>query len=104
MEALTIQLVEGSPPVLHVQGELDLATADQLRAALEDAVSAHASVVLDLAGVTFVDVVGLRAILEVADTLNGHGPLQLVNAPKVGRLLGLVGLDGIPSIVLRDGA
>jgi anti-sigma B factor antagonist len=103
MEALMIQLEDGSPPVLHVHGELDMATADRLRGALEEALSADPTVVVDMAGVTFVDVLGLRAILEVADSLNGRGPLALVNAPRVAQLLGWVGLEGIPSISVRDG-
>jgi anti-sigma B factor antagonist len=104
MDALLTQLEEGPPPVLRVAGELDMATADGLRGALEEAVAADPSVVVDLAGVTFVDVMGLRAILEVADSLNGRGPLALVNAPQVARLLRWVGLDGITSIALHDGA
>jgi anti-anti-sigma factor len=102
VEMLDIHLEEGPPPVLHVAGELDIATGDQLRAALVHALSASPTVVLDLSGVTFVDVAGLRAILETAESLNGHGPLAVANAPLVTRLLELVGLAGTPSLAIRD--
>jgi anti-anti-sigma factor len=104
MELLELHLEPGSPPVLHVQGEIDLATADELRAALEEALSADPALVLDLAGVTFIDLIGLRAVLEPAASLNGQGPLSIVNAPVLTRLLTLVHLSAIPSIAIREEA
>ena len=101
-EMLMIVLEAGTPPVLHVQGELDIATAPELRKALADALSDDASLVLDLAGVTFVDASGLRVILQAADSLNGRGPMTLVHAERVAKLLDVVGLSDTPSIVLRD--
>ena len=90
-----------SPPQLCVEGELDLATMDELRAALEHAIAVDPSVVVDLEEVVFIDACGLRAILEAASTLNGAGPLTLSNARLVARLLSVVGLDEVPSLALR---
>jgi anti-anti-sigma factor len=89
--------------VLRVRGELDLASAGQFAAALEKAASANPRLVVDLAGLTFVDVCGLRVILQAAESRNGLGPLPLVNAARIAWLLELVGLDGIRSIEFRDG-
>jgi|SRR6516165_9812770 anti-anti-sigma factor len=104
MELLKITFQDGSPPVLHVQGELDMATAGQLRSALVDRLSTDSKFVLDLGGVTFVDASGLRAILETADSLNGRAPLAIVNGSLLARLLDIVGLREIPSIALRNEA
>lgn len=103
MELLRIELIHGAPSSLRVDGELDLSTADQLRTALEKAYSADPDVVVDMAGVTFVDAAGLRVLLQVAATRNGGGPLPLVNAPRVAWLLDLVGLRELTSIEIQDG-
>ena len=65
--------------------------------------SADSSAVVDMGDVTFVDASGLRVILQVANARNGAGPLTLVNASRVARLLKLVGLEGIRSIDVRGG-
>jgi len=103
MNGLSLELLEGSPSVLRVRGELDMANAEEFRAALTDAMSADSALVVDLADVTFVDAFGLRAILQAAERRNGLGPLTLVNASQIAWLLELVGLDGIASIKIRDG-
>jgi anti-anti-sigma factor len=101
MELLRTELVKGKPPVLQVIGEIDLSTVDDLRTAMEDAMAADPTVVVDMGGVTFIDAVGLRAVLALAATRNGVGPLNLVNAPRVTWLLDVVGLADLPSIVIR---
>jgi anti-anti-sigma factor len=103
MDGLSIHIAEGTPSVFHVAGDLDLATAGRFGAALQQALSADSTLVLDLAEVTFVDAAGLRAILQAAQCRDGEGPLTLVNASRVVRLLEVVGLEGLPSIELRDG-
>lgn len=75
MELLKVEFVPGDPPLLHVDGEVDLSTADQLRTALERALSTNPNVAIDMAGVTFVDACGLRVVLQVAASRNGSGPL-----------------------------
>jgi anti-anti-sigma factor len=101
MAGLSVNLVEGSPPVAFVAGELDLATGRRFTAALEIALAVDPATIVDMAEVTFVDAAGLRAILQTAALLNGSGPLTLVNASRVEWLLELVGLTDIPSLALR---
>ena len=103
MELLKIEFVRGDPPVLQIAGEIDLATADQLRTALEEALSANPKVVIDMAGVTFCDATGLRLLLQAAVSQYGAGPLTLLNAPRVKWLLRLVGLSELSSILIDDG-
>ncbi|MBV9594271.1 MAG: STAS domain-containing protein [Actinobacteria bacterium] len=104
MELLTVEFVPGAPPTLKLTGEIDLSTGAQVKTAIEETLAAHSDVVIDMAGVTFVDACGLRAVLEVATSLNGSGPLRLSNAARVGRLLDLVGLSGSGLIVISDEA
>ena len=91
---------EGPPRVLHVIGEVDLATVDAFRDALEGAVRG-ADTVIEMTKMTFIDAGGLRAILEVAESLNGAAPLTLVNAPMVERLFRLVDMAEMPSVEFR---
>jgi anti-anti-sigma factor len=95
-------LEDGFPPVLHVRGDIDLATADELRLELETSLFTHPTLVVDMAEVTFIDAAGLRAILAVAESLNGAGPLTLRNAHRVSRLLKMVGLTGLACVDVRD--
>jgi anti-sigma B factor antagonist len=73
-------------------GEIDLATAADMRRRLFDDTSADV-VVADLAGVGFMDSSGLRALLEVRSRLLAEGrTLTLVNLPaQVRRLFEIAG-------------
>src|SRR5215218_8550850 len=84
MDALSFSLVrEVSPPVLSIEGEIDMATADALRAALEDALAENPDLVVDLQGVTFLDASGIRVFLGAAAGRNGTGPLRFVHARRL---------------------
>jgi anti-anti-sigma factor len=104
MSPFSIELVESEPPVLYVRGELDISTAEQLRAGLEAAVLAEPTLQVDMAGVTFIDAAGLQVLMAAAHSRNGLGPLTLVNAPRVAWLLELLGMRDESSIDLRDGS
>jgi anti-anti-sigma factor len=103
MNGLSIHLSEGSPPVLHVGGELDMANADEFSTAYEEAISADANVVVDMAELVFVDAAGLRAVLRAADSRNGAGPMTLINGRRVAWLLGVVGLEASSIDFVTDG-
>jgi anti-sigma B factor antagonist/stage II sporulation protein AA (anti-sigma F factor antagonist) len=103
MYGLSIDLADGSPPVLHVSGDLDMANAEEFATALKQALSADSTLVVDLAGLTFIDAAGLRVILHAAESRNGVGPLTLVNADRVAWLLEVVGMADLPSIDFAPG-
>jgi anti-anti-sigma factor len=103
MYGLSLDLEDGSPSVLHVRGDVDMANADEFAAVLKEAMSTDSKMVVDMADVTFIDAAGLQAILRVAGLRNGAGPLTLINAPRVAWLLDLVGLEKTPSLDVRDG-
>lgn len=86
---------KGSTTVLRVAGELDLATADTLRehvrACLEPGVQ---RLVLDLAGVEFVDVTGLGVFVEAQRMSSAQGGRVVLRRPRpmVLRMLDLLQL------------
>jgi anti-sigma B factor antagonist len=68
--------------VLAVAGELDLATAPKVRERLAAAVDSGATeIVVDLRAVTFMDSIGLAAVLHARRRLRVGGRLALVVAP-----------------------
>ena len=86
---------------LKVVGELDVATAPQLRAALQGAVFADPPV-LDLSELTFLDSCGVHAILEFARAQNGNGPVVILDpSDAVTRLLELIGIDQHTGVEIR---
>ena len=100
MSEFTIARLDGGNG-LKVAGELDVATAPQLMEALRDALSTG-QVTLDLSEVTFVDSCGIRAILELARTQNGNGPVIILNPSyAVTRVFDIIGIDQHAGIELR---
>jgi anti-anti-sigma factor len=68
--------------VLTVSGELDLATAPELRKRLETAIdSGTTRIVVDLRDVTFMDSIGLAAVVHARSRLHATGHLALVTTP-----------------------
>jgi anti-sigma B factor antagonist len=90
---------------LKLSGELDVATAPELTKALLDLSPANTRVTLDLTELTFVDSCGIRAILALARSANGNGPVVLLNPTEaVSRVFEILGLDGHVGIeVQQDG-
>ncbi len=92
---IDIRLADGVQ-LVSVRGELDLATAPMLAKRLAGAVSVPIEV--DLAGVSFIDARGLRALLAADRQWNGPGGpgLRLVRASgPTRRLFELAGLGSL---------
>ena len=101
-QVLRIDFVRGEPSVLVLAGEIDMSSAGRLSAALDEASSTDPMVVVDLAGVTFIDACGLHALIAAAESLDGSARLRLTNARRVAWLLRLVGLSDVPSLDVRE--
>ncbi|HKX76775.1 MAG TPA: STAS domain-containing protein [Acidimicrobiia bacterium] len=83
--------------VVKVDGEIDLATVEQLESAVDQALRSGATqLVIDLTGVTFLDSTGLRALLQTHGRMSDlGGSLALVlNGGPVERLLDIAGVAG----------
>ena len=98
--AISVRHAEGAT-VVAVHGEIDIATAPQLREHLAAAIAGGTPVVADLLGVTFLDstalgalIGGLRASREV------DVPLRLVVAdPRILKVFQITGLDTVFTLV-----
>ena len=86
---------------VKLTGEVDLATARQLTAALAN-ISTASEVHLELSELTFMDSSGLGAIVAFARSRNGGGPVVLLN-PSAGieRLFEISCLEQHPKIEVR---
>ena len=93
------EITQVSPERYRLSGELDMATAETLRDALQPVVQADGRLVLDVGEVTFIDSSGLRALLELSQQMNGAAPLVLSQvSSSVRRLFDIVGFESIPGI------
>jgi anti-sigma B factor antagonist len=78
------RLTRGSEQV-HVTGEVDLATCPQLRAALMAAVDrggARGGILIDLAGVSFLDARGIGVLVETRLAAHRSGMTFAVQNPR----------------------
>jgi anti-sigma B factor antagonist len=92
----------GQGVMLRVGGEVDLATAPQLRAKLVDLVEVGeaGSVVVDLTPVAFMDAAGLGVLLATHERARANGGRVLLVCPEgpVLRVLRLTGMDKVLSL------
>jgi anti-anti-sigma factor len=84
--------------VLRLSGELDMSDADAVRTALVEAVRAGPTVVVDLSGLSFIDVAGMRALRDAHDAALACGCRLLLAAPQrcVRTLAALMDLGRLP--------
>ncbi|MGZ4682955.1 MAG: STAS domain-containing protein [Acidimicrobiales bacterium] len=95
-EPLTVEVAStGDEVVLVLVGELDPHTAPTLRSCIDDAVTdATKSLVLDVAGLQFIDSSGLRVIISAHKVMDERGGHLVLRAPTANtrRLLEITGL------------
>jgi anti-anti-sigma factor len=88
----------------RLEGELDLATSQDLLVAIRERPSSTEALTLDFSGVTFMDSSGLRALLEAArDREDGDMLVILAPTPQVRRVLDISLPDGAPGLQVRGG-
>lgn len=95
------------PPVMTVRGELDLASAPKLAAAMSELIDrGHTRVAVDLAAVEFIDSSGLGVLVGSLQRLREDGGDLMLRAasPAVARILELTGLDGLLPVPSRAGS
>jgi len=96
----TLEVVVGvtasGTPVIALFGECDLASAEPFRDCLLDALQTNPrEVILDLAGLEFIDSTGLNLMVQAHKQISeGGGRIALHNVPPaVAKVLAIAGID-----------
>jgi len=82
-------------PVVVLRGEIDLAAAERLGAALAEAMAAGSRIIVDLSGTSFMDSTGVNALIDAHHRL-GQLPEAIVlrdPSPAVRRVLAVAGIE-----------
>jgi anti-sigma B factor antagonist len=92
--------MDGKVPVIAVGGEIDVATAPQLRECLHNVITqGHTTVVLDLLGVTFLDSTALGVLVGALKRCRElGGELQVVVADA--RIMKIFEITGLTKVFL----
>jgi anti-anti-sigma factor len=86
----------------RLDGELDMATAEELSKLLRTASSDDSPIVLDFSGISFMDSSGLSVLLEAAGQNDGHGSVVILNpSAQVRRVLEISIPGGTPGLEVR---
>ena len=95
---------DGDAIVIFVRGEIDIATAERLRDAIEPHMGPRQTIILDLSGVDFMDSACLGVLEQARGTLTEDGgSLMLRNPSKVAhRLLSIAGLEHLLQVDADD--
>lgn len=90
------QTAPAGPTVVTVAGEVDLAEAGDLQAALREPVEQGRDVVVDMRQVGFIDCTGLHALIQAASLAARRGcRLVIQPSPAVRRLVRLAEPRGL---------
>ena len=83
--------------VIYVRGEIDMATAGRLRDAIEPHLGPRQTIVLDLAGVAFINSSCINVLVQARGTLTADGGSLMLRNPSqmARRLLTITGLEDL---------
>lgn len=103
LEVLVVLVRDGAGATVHLVGELDVSSVDQLRDVLEGLLVTTHQVDLDLAELTFVDSTGIGALLALHRRLADLGGTLVLRRPRaqIHRVLQMTQLDRILTVVER---
>jgi anti-sigma B factor antagonist len=105
MATFTVVNSGHSECVVRAEGEIDLASAPELREVLTAELRVGpAKLIIDMAGVTFIDSTGLSAMIDAFKQGQATGTQVVLRAPsvRVRRVLEVSGLDKVLLVVVAD--
>lgn len=90
--------------VIHVRGEIDLATAGRLRDAIEPHMGPEQTIVLDFSEVDFMDSSALKVLVQARGRLTEDGGSLILRNPSrsAHRLLTVAGANDLLEADARD--
>ncbi|HUF58419.1 MAG TPA: STAS domain-containing protein [Actinomycetota bacterium] len=90
--------------VIHVRGEIDMATAGRLRDAIEPHMGPKQTIVLDLSGVEFMDSSSLHVLVQARGELTKNGGSLILRNPSraAHRVLSVSGANDLLEIDAQD--
>ena len=88
---------DGDATVISVAGEIDVATCERLRDAIEPHLGPQQTIILDLSGVEFMDSASLKVLVHARGTLTADGGSLFLRNPSVvaHRLVTISGLEDL---------
>ena len=88
----------------RLEGELDVATVNELTEALDGAIEAGGPILLDLSPLSFIDSMGIHAILQAIRTLEDRGWCVYLHTDngEVARALELLGVGKAKNAHIAD--
>ena len=90
--------------VIHVRGEIDMATAGRLRDAIEPHMGPAQTIILDLSGVEFMDSSSLHVLVQARGRLTENGGSLVLRNPSSAahRVLTAAGASDLLETDARD--
>ena len=100
----TMEIATAGPGALRLSGEVDVTNVPSLSSALRSTVEGRSALLLDLGGLEFIDVAGMRAIQRAALGLAARGGELTVLSPRplVRRMVTMMGMDGLVRTVRSE--
>jgi anti-sigma B factor antagonist len=94
----------GDGIVVAVSGEVDMATAEMLWQAVEDACGRAGRVIVDLVETSYLDSSGLAVLIRAYDRLDQRPGAVVVRAPSPGvrQVLTISGLDHVLTVMPEE--
>ena len=88
---------DGDTTRISVTGEIDIATCERLRDAIEPHLGPQQTIILDLSGVEFIDSSFLNVLVQARGALTADGGSLLLRNPSVAahRLVTIGGLEDL---------
>jgi ABC-type transporter Mla MlaB component len=97
--------ITGVPPVAALAGEIDESSYAGLVSALDELGNGYSEVHMDLAGVRYCDLAGLRAIVSLTAASRTGAARRVVLhevPPSLRKVLQIVGWDATPGLALDE--
>lgn len=88
---------DGDATLISVTGEIDIATCERLRDAIEPHLGPQQTIILDLSGVEFMDSSFITVLVHARGTLTADGGSLFLRNPSTAahRLLTITGLEDL---------